>query len=137
MAMAQTTSQVLFDGVRNCVMQFTGLCDGTGVETNEVKVRASDLNPSGSIQTHIRRVDYSVNGGVLRILWNSNDPQTFLDLEGQGFFDYDRIGGAKNPGIPPDSVSPADASANGDILFTTLGFDTGSNYSVKLEMKKS
>ncbi len=136
MPMVQTSSQTLLDGVRNVVMQFTGTCDGTGVETNEVKVRASDLNPSGSVQTHIRRVDYSVNGGVLRILWNSNDPQTFLDLEGQGFFDYDRIGGAKNPAIVPPGEYQ-DPSANGDILFTTLGFDAGSNYSIKLEMKKT
>lgn len=132
----QATSQLLYDGTRNTVMQFTGLCDGTGGETNEVKVRASDLNPSGSVQTHIHRVDYAVNGGVVVMAWNSNDPQTFLVLEGFGSFDYDDIGGAKNPATPAPGDFP-DASANGDILFSTLGFDSGSNYSIKLRMKKT
>ena len=132
----QTTSRILQDGTRNVTMQFTGFCDGTGVETNEPKVVASNLNPTGSVQTVIQRVEYAVNGGVLRILWNSNDPQTFLDLEGFGEFDYSNLGGAKNPASPgPDDFS--DASANGDILFTTLGFDIGSNYSVKLGMRKT
>lgn len=124
----QTSIQTLHDGVRNLVMQFTGTADGSDVETNVVKVRAADLDPAGSRQITVRRVEYSVNGGVLRILWNANDPQVFLDLEGQGSFDYSKTSGAKNG---------AGDEANGDILFTTLGFDSGSNYSVKLDMVKS
>lgn len=131
MAMVQTTSRVLYDGTRNCMMQFTGTCDGSGVETNEPKVIAANLNPSAATRLNVQRVEFSVNGGILRILWNSIDPQPFLDLEGQGFFDYQDFGGVTNPG-----AEGADDSANGDLLFTTLGFDAGSNYSVKIEMRK-
>lgn len=123
----QATSRVIIDGPRNLVMQFTGVCDGIGSnETNEIKVDVSELVPAPR-NVSIEHVQYEVSGGIVRVLWNANDPVTALDLASVGEFYYRDIGGLPNGGGD---------TANGDILFSTLGFDVGSSYSVKLTMKK-
>lgn len=122
-----TTSQILHDGVRNVVMQFTGIADGAGGETNVVKVDVSELNPPARFVS-IRRVQYTVVGGILQLLWGADTPVPFLNLEGHDEFDYSRITAMKNGGGD---------TANGDILFSTLGFDAGASYSVTLDMVKT
>ena len=121
------TSQILHDGVRNVVMQFTGIADGAVGETNVVKVDVSELNPPARLVS-IRKITYNVAGGVLQLLWAADTPVPFLLLEGQNVNDYARITAMPNGGGD---------TANGDILFTTLGFDAGANYSVLLEMVKT
>lgn len=121
------TSQVLHDGQRNVVMQFTGLCDGSGQELNVVKVDVSALTPPTK-SLYLYKAQYTVVGGILQLLWGADTPVPFLNLEGHDEFDYCRIGGIKNIGVD---------AATGDILFTTLGFESGSSYSIKLDMKKS
>jgi hypothetical protein len=54
-------------------------------------------------------------------------PQTFLDLAQQGEIDYKEIGGA---------INPTSADTPNDIWFTTIGFDMGSSYSIKITMRK-
>lgn len=125
--MIQATTKVLHDGGRNLVMQFTGVCDGQGPnEDKAVKVDVSET--AGSPRAvKVTKITYEVVGGILRVLWNANDPVTMHDLASSGEFDYERIGGLLNGGGD---------TANGDILFSTLGFDVGSSYSVLLEMTK-
>ena len=120
------TAQTLYDGERSCVMQFTGISDGEGEEQNVAKVVAADLLPAPGVLS-ILKIQYDVAGGILRLLWAADDPVPFLDLSTSGVLEYEKIGGLPNP--RPDGY-------NGDILFTTLGFEAGSSYSATLEMKK-
>ena len=122
-----TTSQVLYDGVRNCVMQFTGVGDGTGDETNATKVDCRALNPP-CVSVAIKKITYDVGYGVVEMLWDADIPVPFLELTETGApIDYGRINGIVNGGGP---------SANGNIMFSTKGFELNSSYSITLEMRK-
>lgn len=120
------TSLTLYDGARNTAMQFTGIGDGNGDETNVVKVRALDLVPIPK-SLKIMKVTYDVSGGLLQLLWAADAPVPFANLSAFNALDYTSIGGLVNQGGD---------TANGDILISTLGFDAGSSYTVTLEMVK-
>lgn len=122
----QTTSQILYDGNRNVVMQFTGVSDGADPESNVVKVDMSALNPVPK-SVKIMKSNYDVQGGVVQLLWAAADPVPFALLEGHDQFDYESIGGMVNGGGD---------TANGNILLSMLGFEAGSTYTIKLEMVK-
>lgn len=119
-----TTGRVLYDGQRNLVIQYSGISDGSN-ETNEVKVRMSNHPPAKSVK--ITSVKGNISGGILQLLWSSTEPVPFLNLTDYVEIDYDSIGGLVNGG---------DDTANGDILFSTLGFDVGSSYNITIEMVK-
>ncbi len=122
-----TTSQVLFDGLHRVIMQFTGTGDGAGDETNVTKVDCSALNPPCA-SVAIRRIDYDVGYGVVELLWDAAIPQPFLELTESGYpVDYRNIRGLPNGG---------GLGANGNILFSTKGFELNSTYTIKLEMYK-
>lgn len=121
------TVQVLHDGARNVVMQFTGVSDGGPGETNVVKVDVSELVPPPRSVKIKRIANYDVSGGLLQMSWGADDPVPFLELANVNGISYEGIGGLKNGGGD---------TATGDILFTTLGFEAGSSYSVTLEMTK-
>jgi hypothetical protein len=123
----QVTSQTLYDNARNVVMRFTGVSDGSGDEINVKKVDVAAMSPPAGASLKIRRVNYSVAGGILRMLWDANDPAEFADLQGFDHVDYRRFGGLINGGGD---------TATGSILFSTLGFDAGSSYDVTIEMIK-
>lgn len=122
----QTTSQILYDGEKNAVMQFTGVHDGSGGETLVTKVDVAELNPVPDT-VKITEIEYEVSGGIVRMYWDADDPVEFLDLASVGEFEYCDIGGLVNAGA---------AGRTGNILFSTIGFDSGSSYSIKLTMKK-
>lgn len=122
-----TTSQVLYDGITNVVMQFTGISDGAGdQETNLVKVRVSDMNPVPK-NLKVTRVDYSVVNGTIKLAWEADDPVPFLVANFSEDISYKNIGGMINTGGD---------TATGNILLSTEGFDATSRYSVKIEMRK-
>ena len=132
MAMVATT-QVLHDGVRNVVMQLNGVANadaGPNSETNAVKVDVSELIPAGDRQLKMRKIGYNVAGGSVHLIWAGDDPTPFAVLSGQGELDYLFVGGARNPGSQEPLTS-------GDILLSTIGFESGSSYSIHLEMVKS
>ena len=121
------TNQTLLDGERNAVMQFTGVCDGAGQETNVVKVDVSALAPICK-RVAIKLIEYNISGGIVRLLWDDDDPIEFLDLSDLGNeFDYRKMGGMQ---------STASLNASGNILFSTIGFDVGSAYTIKLDLIK-
>lgn len=122
----QTTSQVLHDGAKNVVMQFTGICDGMGDETAAIKVHMADLSPVPS-SVKITQIQYDISGGLVQLLWAATENVPFLTLSGYNEIEYKKINGLKNGGGD---------TANGDILISTLGFDMGSTYSIVLEMVK-
>lgn len=122
------TSQVLYDGINTTVMQFTGSADGPDQETNVVKVRVSDLNPVPK-SVKIYDTAYDVTAGKVVLSWEADTPVPFL-IAGAGpgdDFDYKFINGMPNGGGD---------TATGNILFSTQGFDAGSSYSIKLELRK-
>lgn len=118
-----TTSQIIHDGVRNCVMNFTGYGDGSSQEINVVKVNVALLKCKS---VRIRKISYDVADGSVRLTWEGNPNRDFYIASSQGSQDYIRFGGLLN-----NSVGPT-----GNILFTT--FDAGMSfvYSITLEMIK-
>lgn len=121
-----TTSQVLYDGDRNVVMQFTGIGDGAGDETLALKVDCSALNPPCR-SVKIKCIQYDVAQGALELLWDAATPVSFLLLDGHDEIDYRKINGLVNGG---------GVTATGNILFSTKSFELNSTYSVVLEMRK-
>lgn len=121
------TSQVLYDGINNVVMQFTGISDGSGdQENNVVKVKVSDLNPVPK-NLKVMRIDYSVVNGTIKLLWDADEPIPFLIANISEDIDYYKINGMTNQGGD---------TATGNILLTTQGFDASSSYAIKIEMRK-
>ncbi len=120
-----TTSQMLHDGERNVIMQFTGRSDGSGQESGVVKVDVSELTPPCRA-VKISKAIYDVNGGTVTLQWSDPpDSPPFLTLGSAGEFDYSKNGGLVNP-----------TEGGGDILFSTFGFELDASYSVTLEMIK-
>ena len=126
--MAMTvTSKVLYDGVRNVTMQFTGTSDGSGDEALVTKVDVSTLNPPCE-RVAVKKTTYDVAYGLLEMYWDALTPVKFASLGGAGVFDYEKIGGLQNV--------PFEEDVTGDILFSTKGFELNSTYTVTLEMVK-
>lgn len=124
----QTTSSVVYDGPRNVIMQFTGICDGVGGgdETLVKKVDVAAMSPVPR-SVKITEYEYEVNGGILRMYWDADDPVQFEVLSTVGERCYEEMGGLVNGGGP---------TATGSILFSTNGFDSGSTYSILINMRK-
>lgn len=120
------TSIVLHDGQRNAVMQFIGVSDGSGQEIGEVKVDVSELNPPPKA-VKVNRIEYSVDGGSIKLSWDADVDADFAILSGQNFFDYCNINGMTNSADMPNS---------GDILLSTMGFEVNSSYTIKLDLIK-
>lgn len=126
--MITTTSQVLYDGINTVAMQFTGNSDGADQEINVVKVKVSDLNPIPKSVKIVNAI-YDIENGKVQLAWDADVPVPFL-IAGSGpgdDFDYKFIGGMPNGGGD---------TATGNILLSTLGFDAGSSYTVRLLMRK-
>lgn len=122
----EVTSEILHDGARNVVMQFTGRSDGAGQEAGVVKVDVSELQPPPET-VKVERVEYAVTGGIVKLSWAANSAVVFAVLSGQGEFDYCNIDGM---------VNSAGEGRNGDILLTTEDFELNSAYTIKLDMVK-
>ena len=114
------TTQTIVSGARNLIMNFTNESDGTG-ETGVVKVSATQ----STIHMTMARITYTVAGGSVRVQWNASSPTDMVILEYAGSADYTFFGGLTNPN---------NAGADGAVKFTTVGFTSGSFYSITLEM---
>lgn len=127
--MAMTvTAKVLYEGVRNITMQFTGTSDGSGDETLQTKVDVSTLTPPCK-RVAVTKVSYDSAYGILRMYWDALTPVEFASFGTAGEFDYCDIGGLQNGAGSGGDVT-------GDILFSTQGFELNSTYTVKLDMVK-
>lgn len=123
-----TTIQILHDGARNAVVQFTGRSDGTGQETNAVKVDVSELQPPARFVS-IRYLTYDVAGGSVTLSWAADENVPFAELQYNDCIDYSRIAGLKNG-------AKDELGVTGDILLSTHGFEADSVYTIKLELIK-
>jgi len=131
--MADTvTTQVLVNNARNLIIKFTNESDGTG-ESGVTKVDATsatyaNMGVAPGIHLKVMRVQYDVNNGAVRMRWDASTDVDMLILgQGVGNHDYTFMGGLTVPVV---------AGATGSILFTTVGFVSGSSYSITLEMIK-
>ena len=131
--MADTVStQVLVNNARNLILKFTNESDGTG-ESGVTKVDATsatyaNLSQAPGIHLKVMRVQYDVNNGSLRMQWDASAAQDMLIVgQGVGNHDYTFEGGLTVPVI---------SGATGSIKFTTVGFVSGSSYSIVIEMVK-
>lgn len=125
-------TQTIENGPRNLVMKFTNVSDGTG-ESAVVKVDASTFTPALTTSLKVRRIEYNITGGAVRMLWDATTDVTFAYLTGYGNLDL-----TDTQGI----VNNAGAGVTGDILFTTSGFiaagasNPASGYTITLFMVK-
>jgi len=131
MALAATT-QIIQDGARNTIIKFTGVSDGNG-ESAVLKVDVSALLGAPS-DVRIARIDYSMYGLQVRILWDASTDVLawLLTPEQDNEVDFMRFGGL---------VNNAGTGKTGDILFTTeaipgVALASGASYSIVLEMIK-
>lgn len=125
------TSQTIINGPRNLVMKFTNESDGTGESAvTKVDATSSTFAVNGTVPgVHLKvtRIHYDVKGGAVRLLWDATTDTDMEILGGYGEFNYKRFAGLTNPNA---------AGATGSILFTTVGFVSGSSYAITLEMTK-
>ena len=125
------TSQTIINGSRNLVMKFTNESDGTGesavkkVDAQSTTFAVNGVEPG--IHLKIARITFVVQGGSLRLQWDASSATDIDILEFAGTQDYTFFGGLTNPN---------NSGATGSILFTTVGFASGSSYTVTLEMLK-
>lgn len=130
--MADTvTSQTIINGPRNLIMKFTNESDGTGESAvKKVDAQSATFANQGvvpGVHLKIARVTFTVSGGELRMQWDASSATDIDILAYTGTQDYTFFGGLTNPNA---------AGATGSILFTTVGFVSGSSYTVVLEMLK-
>jgi hypothetical protein len=123
----QTQIHVVYDGGLAAHVQVIGKSDGSGNETNVVKIDVSELVPSPS-SVKIEEIEYTVEGGVVTLLWDDLTPLEFAHLRGVGELEYCRSGGLQN-GADPQSRS-------GDILLSTNDFDADGHYTILFKLRK-
>lgn len=126
--MADATTIQLYDGVRNCQVKLTNFSDGTG-QTNAVLINASTLVPNPGAHMKIRRIRYNVDGMYVRLQWGGTPNQDIAILgNGQDMLDFSTEYAG---GFPNNATTPT-----GNILLTTVGALSGSNYTIVLDMIK-
>jgi hypothetical protein len=124
----ETTTQILYDGVRNAVVQITGRSDGSGQETDVVKIDVSELQPPAA-RVAIKNLTYDVAGGTVTLSWKADANVPFAQLQGNDKICYEAIRGQQN-------AAWGELGANGDILLSTRGFELDSIYTIKFDLIK-
>ena len=127
------TSQTIQDGVKNVVMKFTNISDGTGESAvAKVDVSALSAGPNGETCTGvtIEKIWWQCIGMKTRLFFDATSNAFIIELgENQsGYHDYSSFGGLKNN---------AGSGVTGDILFTTVGHSSADTYTITLEMRKN
>lgn len=117
----------VYDGGQTATLQIIGKSDGSGQETNVVKVDVSELNPPCKT-VRIEEVSYDVQGGTITLLWDDLTPIPFAHLKGSDELCYRREGGFQNLGDP--------TSRSGDLLLSTFDMDANGTYTVLLKLRK-
>lgn len=111
MAGDTVSTQIIENSLRNLIVNFTNLSDGTG-ESNIVKIDASALGISIT-SVKVRKIEYNVTGGGVYVKWDATTDSPIAYLSGYGCLDW-----TDTQGI----INPATTGNTGDILFSTSGF---------------
>lgn len=147
------TSQILKDDTQHVVIKLTGKFDGTGQESNTVRIASNTF--SGALSTNgypvVNTAGYAANTTLtyygislyrlwfdctnsnaadVELYWQASSPQTLMFLSGSG--EYDGNGNwitMSNPTI-------GTAGANGNIGITTRGMVANNSYTIIAEFRK-
>ena len=127
------TSQTIQDGVKNVVMKFTNISDGSGESAvAKVDVSALSAGPNGETCTGvtIEKIWWQCIGMKVSIFFDATSNVFVMQLgENQsGHHDYSAFGGLPNN---------AGSGKTGDILFTTVGHSSADTYTIILSMRKN
>ena len=104
------TSQTIQDGVKNVVMKFTNISDGTGVTIEKIWWQCIGMKVS---------IFFDATSNVFVMQLGENQ---------SGHHDYSAFGGLPNN---------AGSGKTGDILFTTVGHSSADTYTIILSMRKN
>jgi hypothetical protein len=132
MAIKANTS-ILYDGIRNAVVQLTGISDGVDNENNVVKVDVSQLGLSPQnrpcVKVSVLEIAFNVSRGQVTLAWDALDPVPFENLEGNRTIKYWFSSGLHNDFMQANG-------ATGNIVLSTSNVEPGSTYTIMLQLKK-
>ena len=145
------SSQIIKDTTEHVVIKSTASFDGTGQESNAVRIAANTLygalatngylvanNQGGSSNTTLSYYGLSVHRlwydcavtGDVQLYWNASTPKTLMFLNGNGEYD-----GAGNWVTIPNNAAGT-AGCNGDIGIVTRGMAANDSYTIIMELRK-
>jgi hypothetical protein len=145
------TSQVIKDDTQHAVIKWTAKFDGSGQESNNVRLQANTLygslatngylianNQGGAANTSlpyhgvsIYRMWYDCSTtGDVEVYWTASTSNTIFMLNGNGEYD-----GAGNWVTIPNSTQGA-AGSNGNIGIATRGMVANDSYTIVVELRK-
>lgn len=145
------TYQVIKDTTEHAVIKLTGSFDGSGQESNAVRIQANTLygalatngylvanNQGGAANTALSYYGLSVHRlwydcsttGDLQLFWNAATPVTLMFLNGNGEYD-----GAGNWVTIPNNAAGT-SGCKGDIGVVTRGMVAGDSYTIIAELRK-
>lgn len=141
--------QVIKDTTEHTVIKLTASFDGSGQESNAVRIQANTLygaldsskanllsssantGPLSYYGLALNRLwyDCSVTGDV-QLTWNATTPKTIMFLNGNGEFD-----GMGNWTTIPNNAAGT-TGCKGDIGVVTRGMVSGDSYTIIIELRK-
>ena len=145
------SSQIMKDTTEHVVIKLTGSFDGTGQESNAVRIQANTLygalatngylvanSQGGAANTTLSyyglgayRVWYDcAAGGDVQLFWNAATPSPLLVMNGNG--EYDGAGNWIT--IPNNTVGTS--GSKGDIGIVTRGMSANDSYTIIMELRK-
>jgi hypothetical protein len=143
--------QVVKDTTEHVVIKLTASFDGSGQESNVVRIQANTLygalatngylvanNQGGAANTalsyyglSVHRVWYDCSTtGDVQLTWNATTPKTIMFLNGNSEYD-----GAGNWVTIPNNAAGT-AGCKGDIGVITRGMVSGDSYTIVMELRK-
>lgn len=143
------TYQVIKDTTEHTVIKITGSFDGTGQESNAVRIQANTLYGAldsskanllsstantGALSYYglsLNRLWYDcAAGGDVQLFWNAATPLPLIIMNGNGEFD-----GMGNWTTIPNNTAGASGS-KGDIGIVTRGMAANDSYTMVIELRK-
>jgi len=145
------TSQVLKDTTEHVVIKLTGSFDGSGQESNAVRIQANTLygaldsskanllsstantGPLSYYGLSVNRIWYDCVNATncdLELFWTADTSQTLALLSGT--YEYD---GAGNWITIPNAAAGT-ANCKGDIGIATRGYAANTSYTIVIELRK-
>jgi hypothetical protein len=143
------TYQVIKDTTEHVVIKLTASFDGTGQESNTIRIQANTLYGAldsskgnllvsaantGALSYYglsLNRLWYDcAAGGDVQLFWNASTPATLIAMNGNG--EYDGMGNWTT--IPNNTAGTG--GSKGDIGIVTRGMTANDSYTMVIEMRK-
>jgi hypothetical protein len=143
------TFQTVKDTTEHVVIKLTATFDGTGQESNAVRIQANTLygaldsskanllsssantGPLSYYSLALNRLWYDCGaGGDVQLFWNATTPQPLMIMNGNGEFD-----GMGNWTTIPNNAAGT-AGCKGDIGVVTRGMAANDSYTMVIELRK-